>query len=92
LYNQYKLKGLIFFRVDTKESRETVLKFLQKEPLKLPVLLDTNGKVGRLFGLWAHPTTYLIDRQGMVRYRSMGVVDWSSLEATSVIDRLLQGG
>lgn len=68
------------------------MKFLQKEPVNVPVLLDKNGKVGRLFGLWAHPTTYLIDRQGMVRYRSMGVVDWNSLEATSVIDILLKEG
>ena len=68
------------------------MKFLQKEPVNVPVLLDKNGKVGRLFGLWAHPTTYLIDRQGMVRYRSMGVVDWIGLEATSVIDILLKEG
>jgi peroxiredoxin len=68
------------------------MKFLEKEPVNVPVLLDKNGKVGRLFGLWAHPTTYLIDRQGMVRYRSMGVVDWTGLEATSVIDILLREG
>jgi peroxiredoxin len=68
------------------------LKFLAKEPVAVPVLLDKNGKVGRLFGLWAHPTTYLIDRQGMVRYRSMGLVDWTGLEATSVIDILLKEG
>jgi len=65
------------------------MKFLEKEPVNVPVLLDKNGKVGRLFGLWAHPTTYLIDRQGMVRYRSMGSADWTGLEATSVIDILL---
>ena len=68
------------------------MKFLEKEPVTVPVLMDKNGKVGRLFGLWAHPTTYLIDRQGMVRYRSMGLVDWTSLEATSVIDILLKDG
>ena len=82
----------MLFRVDTKESRETIMKFLEKEPVNVPVLLDKNGKVGRLFGLWAHPTTYLIDRQGMVRYRSMGSVDWTGLEATSVIDILLKEG
>ena len=60
--------------------------------MNVPVLLDKNGKVGRLFGLWAHPTSFLIDRQGMVRYRSMGFVDWTSLEATSVIDILLKEG
>jgi peroxiredoxin len=68
------------------------MKFLEKEPVTVPVLMDKNGKVGRLFGLWAHPTTYLIDRQGMVRYRSMGLVDWTTLEATSVIDILLKEG
>ena len=60
--------------------------------MKVPVLLDKNGKVGRIFGLWVHPTTYLIDRQGMVRYRSMGLVNWTGLEATSVIDILLKEG
>ena len=68
------------------------MKFLEKEPVNVPVLMDKNGKVGRLFGLWAHPTTYLIDRRGMVRYRSMGLVDWTTLEATSVIDILLKDG
>jgi len=60
--------------------------------VNVPVLLDKNGKVGRLFGLWAHPTTYLIDRQGIVRYRSMGFVDWTGLEPTNVIDILLKEG
>ena len=68
------------------------MKFLEKEPVNVPILLDKNGKVGRLFGLWAHPTTYLIDRRGMVRYRSVGLADWTSLEATSVIEILLKEG
>ncbi len=79
-------------RIDTKESREAVLKFLVKDPSKILVLLDKTGKVGRLFGLWAHPTSYLIDRRGMVRYRAMGGMDWTSTQATSVIDELLKEG
>jgi len=72
------------------ESRETILKFLEKNPGNIPVLLDKTGKVGRLFGLWAHPTSYLIDRQAMVRYRSVGMVDWSDAGAISIIDQLLK--
>ena len=68
------------------------MKFLEKHPVKVPVLLDKAGKVGRLFGLWAHPTSYLIDRQGMVCYRAVGLVDWTSLQATSVIELLLKKG
>jgi peroxiredoxin len=90
LSSQYSAKGLILFRIDSKESRETVEKYLEKESLNVPVLLDKTGKVGRLFGLWAHPTSYLIDRQGMVRYRAVGPVDWTGPEALSVIDQLLK--
>ena len=63
---------------------------MEKESLHMPVLLDETGKVGRLFGVWAQPTSYLIDCHGIVRYRVMGAVDWTGLEATSVIDHLLQ--
>ena len=90
LHNQYRSQDFILYRIDTKESRETVLKFLEHESLQVPVLLDEKGKVGRLFGVWAHPTTYLIDRQGNVRYRSIGAVDWADPEAKRVIDQLLK--
>jgi len=89
LYNQYHTQGFVLFRINTKESRETVLKFLEKEPSQLPILLDKKGKVGRLFGVWAHPTTYLIDRQGMVRCRSVGAVEWTDPEAKGTIEQLL---
>jgi peroxiredoxin len=76
--------------VDTKESPETIKKFLEKQPYTLPILLDKTGKMGRLFGVWAHPTTYIINRKGLVCYRAVGELDWTSLEATSVIELLLQ--
>lgn len=79
----------MIYRVNTKESRETILKFLEKNPISIPILLDKTGKVGRLFGLWAHPTSYLIDRRGMVRCRAVGMVDWTGVEATRAINLLL---
>jgi peroxiredoxin len=81
---------LIFYRISTKESRETVVKFMEKESLHFPVLLDKTGSVERLFGVWVHPTAYLINRQAMVCYRVMGVSDWTDLRATSIIDQLLK--
>jgi peroxiredoxin len=90
LYNQYQSQDFVLFRIDSKESRETVLKFLEKEPSQVPILLDIKGKVERLFGVWAHPTTYLIDRQGIVRYRSVGAVDWTTPEVKGIIEQVLK--
>jgi hypothetical protein len=63
--------------------------FLKKEPSSVPILLDSKGKIGRLLGLWAHPTTYLVNRKGMVIYRAVGMVDWTGIAATSVLEKLL---
>jgi hypothetical protein len=79
----------VVFRVDTKESRETINKFLGKNPSNIPILLDEKNKVGKLMGLWVHPTSYLVDSKGMIRYRAVGTVDWSGVEALSIIDRLM---
>lgn len=75
--------------MDTKESRETIQKYLEKNPSSLPILLDERNKVGKLLGVWVHPTSYLVDSKGLLRYRAMGVVNWTGIEALSIVDRLL---
>ncbi len=90
MYAAYQTQGLIFYRINSKENPEVVRGFLEKESLQVPVLLDRTGGVERLFGVWVHPTSYLIGRDGTMRYRTMGVVDWISLPSTSAIDQLLK--
>ena len=80
---------MVLIRIDTKESRETVKRFLEKTPLNSPILLDEKNKVGKLLGVWVHPTSYLIDARGMLRYRAMGMADWTGVEAISIIDQLM---
>ena len=75
--------------MDTKESRETINKFLVKYPTIIPILLDEKNKVGKLLGLWVHPTSYLVDAKGLLRYRVVGTAEWTGVEALSIIDRLL---
>ena len=75
--------------MNTKESRETIKNFLEKNPSSIPILLDEKNKVGRLMGLWVHPTSYLIDFQGKIRYRAVGLTDWTEIDARRVIERLL---
>jgi len=90
LYNQYQSRGVIVYRIGSKEKPETIKQFLEKESLNLPVLIDKDGQTERLFGVWVHPTTYLINRQALVCYRIMGTTDWTTLQATSIIDQLLK--
>ena len=77
------------WRIDTKESRETIEKFLEKNPINIPILLDEKNEVGRMLGVWVHPTSYLVDRKGVIQYRTLGAIDWVGVEALSTIDHLM---
>jgi len=90
LYNQYQSRGVIIYRISSKEKAETIKNFLEKESLNVPVLIDKTGKAERLFGVWVHPTSYLINPRALVCYRTMGAIDWTALQATSIIDQLLK--
>jgi peroxiredoxin len=81
---------VIVCRISSKEKPETIKQFLEKESLNVPVLIDKNGQTERLFGVWVHPTTYLINRQALVCYRIMGTIEWTILQATSIIDQMLK--
>jgi peroxiredoxin len=89
LYDRFYSKGLVVFRVNTKESRETVRGFLERNPSPIPVLLDEKNRVGKMLGVWVHPTSYIIDCKGLLQYRAMGTVDWAGIEAVSIVERLL---
>jgi hypothetical protein len=46
--------------------------------------------MGKLFGLWVHPTTYIINRKGLIVYRAIGQIEWLGPEAMSVFNVLIQ--
>ena len=73
------------------DSHEDSQKFLQKlkerfaGDLDFPMLEDKNYKVIDRYGIlnpdgkgWPHPTTYIIDKQGVLRWRFVEVNSFSS--------------
>jgi len=56
-------------------ARERSLRFLQRQgdPYKLSVM-DLDGSVGIDYGVYGVPETYVIDREGIIRYKQVGPV------------------
>ncbi|MBI5418862.1 MAG: TlpA family protein disulfide reductase [Deltaproteobacteria bacterium] len=55
--------------VDWKESRGKVASFAAAKEIPYTVLLDTEGRISRIYGIVGIPTYILIDREGKVVYR-----------------------
>jgi len=53
---------------DTKDG----VKFLEKFPVSFPILADPEGKTPELYRLKGMPTSYLIDKKGVIRHVHVG--------------------
>ena len=90
LYREFKGKGFEILAVNVKDNRKDALAFAKKLKISYPIVLDPEGEVGLLYGAFGMPTTYLIDRKGMVLARLWGPAEWYSPQARNLIKALLE--
>lgn len=79
-YEDHASKGFMIVAVEAGDAREDVRRFAQSYGLTFQVWLDPHGAALRAFGNGNLPNSYVIDRQGTVRYAWTGEVDRSTLE------------
>jgi peroxiredoxin len=65
---------LVVLAVDVEEPAAVAGEFVQQKGLTMPVLLDRTGAVKRHYGLPGMPGTFFIDRDGIVRAKTLGPV------------------
>lgn len=57
----------------------------EKLNLTFPILIDPENSAARAYGLTGVPETYIIDREGILRKRFIGPVDWDSGDAREMM-------
>ena len=74
------------------ETPEAVRGFAKEFGIGFPLWIDPEGRSPAAFGVWGHPNTILIDRDGRVVGRIRGERDWSSWDARQLVESLLRAG
>lgn len=81
LYEKYKDEGLVILGVSIDEQGKSVVKpFMEKFNVTYPMFIDDGtimDKYGPTMGI---PTSYIIDKQGDLRYFSVGALTKKELE------------
>ncbi len=78
------------YGMDYKDQRDEALTWLRRWGNPYPVVgVDEAGRVGINYGVYGVPETYVIDKQGMIRYKQIGPLD-SETVANKIIPLVKQ--
>jgi len=72
LYKKYRARGFEIVAVNQDEERTNAEKFLRRAPLSFPVLHDADRSVAASYAPQKMPSSYLIDKHGLVRHVHAG--------------------
>lgn len=91
-YDKFEKEGFTIVGVHTPEffwekSSQRVADATKRFGIRYPVVQDNDSAIWQRFGIRAWPTTVLIDRKGIVRFRHIGEGAYGETEA--MIKRLL---
>lgn len=66
-YDSLKDQGLVVIGLNLQEGKSIVKPFADEFGIKFPIAIDRDGEVGDRYRLLGLPTTFFIDRNGVVR-------------------------
>jgi cytochrome c biogenesis protein CcmG/thiol:disulfide interchange protein DsbE len=83
-----KDKGVVVLGVSIDVDDTAYHKFLKDFNVNMVTVRDGDQKAASLYGTFGWPETYVIDRQGVIRRKFIGAVDWTSPEITDYLSKL----
>jgi peroxiredoxin len=91
LHQQYKDKGLVVLAISEDAGGAAVVApYLKKHKLTFPVGLDPKSSVAGLYGVWAVPSTFIIDKRGNRSLFANGSREWDGPDAQALFRSLLR--
>jgi hypothetical protein len=75
---------------DGEKRIESVRKKVKEHKIEYPVAVDNGGKTWRAWDNRYWPSVYLIDKQGNVRYRWDGELNWKETKGEKIIRKRIE--
>ncbi|MCG7897888.1 MAG: TlpA family protein disulfide reductase [Candidatus Thiodiazotropha lotti] len=89
LVEHMKTDDLQVLAVNVNENRNRVARIASKLGFNFPVLLDATKSVTKDWRITVYPSSFLIDKQGFLRFKAIGPVEWDSEESIAQVKQLL---
>lgn len=81
-------RGVVVVGVSIDVDQDAYHRFLKQQGINFLTVRDPQQKVAGLYGTTGWPETYIIDREGVLRRKFVGAVDWNEPEIVQFLSRL----
>jgi len=88
LQQKMRNKGITVLAVSVDQDESLYRRFVQDHNVNLLTVRDANQKSNNLYGTFKFPETYIIDRNGVMRRKFIGPVDWATPEVVDFLSKL----
>jgi peroxiredoxin len=83
-----KSKGVVVLGVSIDDDASAYHKFLKDYSVNMVTVRDVDRKTPTLYGTFGWPESYVIDRNGVIRRKFIGAVEWTSPEIMDYLSKL----
>lgn len=89
MHEQLKGQGLQIVGVNLDEDMADAKGFLSKYPVQFTILADVSKQCAKDFGVKAMPSSYLIDRKGVIHHIHLGFRPGEAKDLRTLVEKLL---
>jgi peroxiredoxin len=90
LYQEFKDKDFVILAVsEDLGGKSQAEPFVEELKLTFPILLDSDLAIQDRYGIRALPTTFLIDKTGIITHKMLGARDWTQKQTRELIRKLI---
>jgi cytochrome c biogenesis protein CcmG/thiol:disulfide interchange protein DsbE len=88
MQRRLKAKGVTVLAVSVDVDESAYRQFVKDHNVNLLTVRDPDQKSSALYGTFKFPETYIVDRNGVIRRKFIGAVDWTAPEVTDFLSKL----
>ena len=88
IHQEWSDNGLVLLAINVGESASIVRRYIQSNNLSIPVLLDTRKNVTKKYNITGYPTTFFIDKDGIIQKKRVGVF-WNKEQIEQYLSNII---
>jgi peroxiredoxin len=89
VHQEFKDQGLTILAINLGEDKDDLVAWAKRSKVTTTILLDPNADVARSYAIAYTPTVFLIDRDGRLVAKSVGVRAWTGDKGRAVLRALI---